>query len=148
MKTFAPLALALAALAPTAAFAGSCPEASLVNVAAEPAGMHDKNIDVTDTILAVNHLGDFYPEFAGRDQRIRILTVAPGGEVAMHSHADRPALIYVVSGEIVEHSTTCAVPIVHKAGEVATELGPLEHWWKNETGTTATLLSADLPRAD
>ena len=30
------------------------------------------------------------------------LVVQPGGIVPWHSHADRPALIYVVSGEIVE----------------------------------------------
>ena len=34
--------------------------------------------------------------------RVRQLEIQPGGIVPWHSHADRPALIYVVSGEIVE----------------------------------------------
>ena len=49
-----------------------------------------------------------------------------------HSHADRPAIIFIVSGEIVEHSSKCAEPIVHKAGDSIAEFGPgLEHWWEN-----------------
>jgi hypothetical protein len=39
------------------------------------------------------------------------------------------------------------VPIVHRAGEVAAELGPLMHWWKNETDNPVVLISADLPRS-
>ena len=31
----------------------------------------------------------------------------PGGEVAWHSHGERPALIYVVSGSITEYSSHC-----------------------------------------
>ena len=36
-----------------------------------------------------------------------------------HSHDNRPAMIYIVYGEIVEYASNCAVPIVHKAGDVA-----------------------------
>ena len=36
-----------------------------------------------------------------------------------HSHGDRPAIIYIAEGEIVEYASNCAVPIVHKAGEIA-----------------------------
>lgn len=127
--------------------AGECPAASVLSTPATFEGDHSQSAGVTDTVLAVNHLADFYPEYAGRDQRIRMLTIEPGGVVAMHSHEDRPALIYIITGEIVEHRTTCAEPIVHKAGEVAAELGGLAHWWKNESNDTVTLISSDLPRA-
>ena len=50
---------------------------------------------------------------------MRRLAIKPGGVVPWHSHDDRPALIYVVVGEITEYASNCAVPIVHKAGEVA-----------------------------
>lgn len=128
------------------AFAGDCPDGH--EVAGSMTGQgHDQNAGVTDSVLAMNRLGDFHPELAGRDQRLRLLTVEPGGEVAWHGHEDRPALIYVVSGEIVEHRSSCAVPIVHRAGEVAAELGPVMHWWKNETDQPVTLISTDLPRS-
>ena len=81
----------------------------------------------------------------GRVFRIRQLEIEPGGIVAWHSHGDRPALIYMVRGQMVEHASNCAVPIVHKEGEVARETHITSHWWKNETRQTAVLISADLP---
>ena len=133
-------------LAAPAALAGECPAGQEV-AGSMAADGHTQNIGVTDVVLAINHLGDHHPELASREQRVRQLTVEAGGEVAWHNHADRPALIYVISGEIVEHRSTCAAPIVHRAGEVAAELGPLMHWWKNETDRPVVLISADLPRS-
>jgi hypothetical protein len=49
-----------------------------------------------------------------------------------------------VSGEIVEYASNCAVPIVHKAGEVATETHVTSHWWKNDSKAPVVLLSADI----
>jgi quercetin dioxygenase-like cupin family protein len=143
MKSLLTTAAAVLLAAPLA-FAGECPAGQEV-AGSMTADGHTEGKGVTDTVLAVNHLGDYYPELASREQRVRMLTIAPGGEVPWHDHADRPALIYVVSGEIVEHRSSCAVPIVHRAGEVAAELGPLMHWWKNETDKPVVLISADLP---
>lgn len=136
------LSLAIA----TAAVAGECPS-DKVQEGAVAADGHTANIGVTDSVLAVIDLGALFPELSSRDQRIRHLSVEPGGEVAWHHHGDRPALIYILSGEIVENRSNCAVPIVHRAGEVAAESGALAHWWKNETDQPVTLISADLPRA-
>ena len=47
--------------------------------------------------------------------------IKPGGDVPWHSHGDRPAMIYIVKGEITEYASNCAVPIVHKAGDVSPE---------------------------
>lgn len=138
-------ALLAVPLAAPLAVAGECPAGKEIAGSMSADG-HTEGKGVTDTVLAVNHLGDYYPELAGREQRVRMLTIEPGGEVPWHDHADRPALIYVISGEIVEYRSSCAVPIVHRAGEVAAELGPLMHWWKNETRQPVVLISADLPR--
>src|SRR5262245_9912249 len=69
--------------------------------------------------------------------------VEPGGIVAWHSHADRPAIIYIIEGEINEYASNCAVPITHKAGDVVAEI-EISHWWKNLGDKTVVLLSADL----
>ncbi len=61
-----------------------------------------------------------------------------------HSHADRPAIIYIVEGTITEYASNCAVPIVHKAGEIARETSATSHWWKNTSRSPVTLLSADV----
>jgi quercetin dioxygenase-like cupin family protein len=75
---------------------------------------------------------------------MRKLTIEPGGIVPWHSHADRPALIYIVSGQIFEYASNCAVPILHKAGEVARETQATAHWWKNTGKAPVVLLSFDI----
>ena len=76
--------------------------------------------------------------------RLRRLVIQPGGVVAWHSHEERPAIIYIVSGTIVEYASTCAVPIVHTTGDVARETHTTQHWWKNTTRKPVVLLSTDI----
>jgi quercetin dioxygenase-like cupin family protein len=75
---------------------------------------------------------------------MRRLTIEPMGIVPWHSHADRPAIIYIVEGEVMEYASNCAVPIVHKAGDVVAETPEVSHWWENTGDKTVVLLSADL----
>ena len=140
-----PARLAAAALAlalPTAAIAGQCP--------AGKAGA-DLTVDpklpasgVTDTVLATIDVAAEPAKIDGRSFRLRRLEIAPGGLVPWHSHSDRPAIIYVVSGEVTEYASTCSVPIVHKAGEAIPELHATSHYWRNTGPTKAVLLSSDL----
>jgi len=99
---------------------------------------------VTDTVLASIDLAKEPVKLADHLQRLRKLVVQPGGVVPWHSHDDRPALIYIIEGEIVEYASTCAVPIVHKAGEVTAETKGTAHRWKNLTDKPVTLLSFDI----
>ena len=72
---------------------------------------------VTDTTLGAIDLGKEQAKITGRELRLRKMVIQAGGVVPWHSHDDRPAVIYVAEGEIVEYASNCAVPIVHKAGE-------------------------------
>jgi quercetin dioxygenase-like cupin family protein len=83
-------------------------------------------------------------KLAGRQLRLRKLTIEPGGIVPWHSHGDRPALIYIAEGEIVEYASNCSVPIVHKAGDVAKETSGTSHWWQNNGTKTVILFSSDV----
>ena len=134
--------LAGASLAAPAAFAGECPADKVAGNAVAPVSYGPRG--VTDTVLSQIDLAQEKVALKGRLMRVRRLEIQPGGIVPWHSHADRPALIYVVSGEIVEHASTCRVPIVHKAGEVARELHTTSHWWENKGGAPVVLLSFDL----
>lgn len=141
----AAIALA-AAVVPDAARAGDCPADKVKAGAMEPGAR--VNAKATDTVLASIDLAKHYQGLDGRLLRLRYLEVQPGGEIAWHSHGDRPALIYILEGSIIEYRSDCSVPIEHKAGEVAPEAGKLSHWWKNNGTRAARLLSADLARAD
>jgi quercetin dioxygenase-like cupin family protein len=99
---------------------------------------------VTDTTLAAVDLEREPANIKERQLRFRKLTIAPGGIVPWHSHADRPAIIYIAEGEVIEYASNCAVPIVHKAGEIRPETNPTEHWWENKGKKTVVLFVGDV----
>ena len=98
---------------------------------------------VTDTVVGAIDLGSEI-QVDGRQLRTRRLVVQPGGIVPVHSHKDRPALIYTVSGSITEYSSACAAPIEHKAGDISREADGLSHYWVNRGKEPAVLLSSDV----
>ena len=129
-KSLAALIVAAAAsVAAPAAFAGQCPPDKMMADATKPNSTPAKG--VTDNVLAAINLADEPAKIENRMLRLRKLTITPGGVVPWHSHGDRPAIIYIVSGEVTEYASNCAVPIVHKTGDVARETHVTAHWWKN-----------------
>lgn len=138
-------AAALAAFGFTAAAqAGSCPADKQVAEGKGQPMSQAPAAKVTDNVLTMIDLSKESVAIKDRQMRLRRLVVQPGGVVPWHSHGDRPTLIYIVSGEITEYASTCAVPIVHRAGEAAQESHGLAHWWKNSGSQPVVLLSADL----
>lgn len=124
------------------AYAGQCPAGQSgadvrTSGASEPVG-------VTDDELSGIDLGAEIEGFDGRRLRFRKLVVQPGGIVPWHDHTDRPALIYTAEGQITEFRSDCIVGVVHKAGEISTEIAGLKHWWKNESDKAAVLFAADV----
>jgi quercetin dioxygenase-like cupin family protein len=104
---------------------------------------------VTDKVRATIDLAKEPVAVQGRTFRLRELDVQPGGIVPWHSHNQRPALIYIVSGEIIEYASNCLVPIAHKAGDVAPEANGTSHWWQNTGKVPSKLISVDIfPVAD
>ena len=99
---------------------------------------------VTDTVLTTIDVANEPAAITGRSFRLRRLVIQPGGVVPWHSHGERPAIIYVVQGTVTEYASSCAVPIVHRAGEATPELHNTSHWWKNTGKGVAVLLSSDL----
>jgi quercetin dioxygenase-like cupin family protein len=136
------IGLAAAALAAPAAHAGQCP-AGQMRPGARTEGMTAPR-DVTDTVLASIDVAREPAAIDGREFRLRRLVIQPGGVVPWHSHAERPAIIHVVKGEVVEYASNCAVGITHKAGESVAEKSGISHWWRNESRAPVELLSADL----
>jgi quercetin dioxygenase-like cupin family protein len=144
MRAYALAACAVAApqIGATPAFAGSCPTTKVTTDGQKPGPSAHKN--VTDTVIASTDLAQEAPRLRDHKFRLRRLVIQPGGVVAWHSHEERPAIIYIVSGSVTEYASTCAVPIVHRAGDVARETHTTKHWWKNTTNKRVVLLSADI----
>lgn len=138
-----------ATFAMSAAVAGECPADKRV-----PDGQGQKMVNhgakgVTDVVRASTDLAQEPAAISGRLFRLRELNIQPGGIVPWHSHSERPAMIYIVSGEVIEYASNCAAPIVHKAGDVAPEKNGTSHWWQNHGKVPSKLISVDLfPVAD
>ena len=131
-------------LAATMANAGECPNDKKV---ADGQGQKPSTAaakDVTDVVRASTDLSKEPAAVNGRLLRLRQLDIKPGGIVPWHSHDNRPAMIYIVSGEVLEYASNCAVPIVHKAGDVASEKAGTSHWWQNTGNAPVVLISVDL----
>src|SRR5262249_23026717 len=117
--------LGAAALAATLALssgtslAGSCPSDKEMADATKPVDYAAQG--VTDSVIAKINLSQEPAMVNDRTFRMRKLVIEPGGIVPWHSHGDRPAIIYVISGEVTEYASNCAVPIVHEAGEATPE---------------------------
>ena len=126
--------------------AGECPADKVGVDVTKPGATQPSGVE--DSVLASIDLGEEMLKAEGRNLRLRQLVIQPGGIVPWHSHGDRPAIIYIVSGSVTEYASTCAVPIEHKAGDVAAETHGTSHWWKNNGDEAAVLLSADILHDD
>jgi quercetin dioxygenase-like cupin family protein len=124
------------------ALAGSCPADQMKPNARQPVTFQAKG--VTDTVLGAIDLAKEPANIKDRQLRFRKLVIQPGGIVPWHSHGDRPAIIYIAEGEIVEYASNCLAPIVHKAGDIRPETNPTSHWWKNLGDKTVILFVGDV----
>ncbi len=123
------------------ALAGDCPANRMGN---NPLTNHPtEGKAVTDNVIGLVEL-DKEIGVADRQLRTRMLVVQPGGVVPYHSHHDRPALIYTLSGSITEYRSSCMVPIEHHAGDIAREADGISHYWVNNGSEPAVLLSSDV----
>ena len=84
----------------SAAFAGECPADQKKPNAREAVDL--KPVGVTDTVIASIDVAKAPFNINDRLFRMRKLTIEPNGIVPWHSHADRPAIIYIIEGEINE----------------------------------------------
>ena len=100
---------------------------------------------VTVTLLGTVDLGAEIEGMAGRELRMRMVTIAPGGVLGpMHDHKDRPGLVYILEGTITDHRDG-----------VATDYGPglgwpedrnTMHWLENRGTIPAVEISVDIVR--
>ena len=142
LRTVAAAALVAATGFAFGAQAGECPADKRMPNARQPVNF--EAVGVIDTTLGSIDLGKEMAKITGRELRFRKMTIAPGGIVPWHSHDDRPALIYVAQGEIMEYASNCAAPILHKAGDARAETHGTSHWWKNLSDEQVVLFIGDV----
>ncbi len=92
---------------------------------------------------------DLAPEMdsvQGRVMRMQLTTYEPGSSNKPHSHKDRPEVVYMLSGKVIEHR-----------GDVAKEYGPGDtftadknttHWMENKGTVPAVMLVTGIAKKE
>jgi quercetin dioxygenase-like cupin family protein len=79
----------------------------------------------------------------GRQLRLRVVTLEPGGVVGIHSHNGRPAVAYVVQGTLTEHVEGGGMH-ERSQGESWVEGKGITHWAENKGGKPAVVVAVDV----
>jgi quercetin dioxygenase-like cupin family protein len=85
------------------------------------------------------------PEISGVDDRqlrMRVVTLAPGGVFAVHSHADRPTVEYVLKGQATEYIGDTARK--YAEGDSVLAGRNTVHWWRNDGTEPAIFVAVDV----
>ena len=80
----------------------------------------------------------------GYTLRMRAVGIAPGGQIAQHSHADRPGIVTVVRGEWVEGRPTGERTFTAEGYGTFPEDEDTVHWVHNRTDAPSTALVCDI----
>ncbi|MGZ3587294.1 MAG: cupin domain-containing protein [Candidatus Limnocylindrales bacterium] len=107
----------------------------------EQVGPETKGVAVE--VLATVDLAREIEGMAGRQLRMRMVTIEPGGAIGpIHDHEGRPGTVYILQGTITDHRDG-----------VATDYGPgvgwpedrnTTHWVENRGTTPAVEISVDI----
>ena len=100
---------------------------------------------VSVELLAALDLGPEIEGMAGRQLRMRMVTIEPGGVFGpLHDHIDRPGLVYILQGTITDHRNGVAKE--YGVGVGWAEDKDTLHWLENRGTTTAVEISVDIVR--
>lgn len=84
----------------------------------------------------------------GFEMRVRFFEIEPGGIVPLHNHDDRPAVVIITQGEIVEHRSDQAEPVTLGPGAVSLEAPGITHWFENVSDETLHGYGVDLNKPE
>ena len=108
----------------------------------KPQSTRGISLSARNTLL----LGPQIPALKGYAMQLRTIVLEPGAVAGYHSHARRPVVAYLVSGEYTEHCD--GLPeIVHKPGEQWVEGTDVAHWSENRGIETAILINVEVYQA-
>jgi quercetin dioxygenase-like cupin family protein len=89
-------------------------------------------------------LGREFASFGGRDVRVRYWTMAPSGIIRLHQHSERPAMVYLLSGEVEEYKFGVEGSRTIRAGEMTVEDANTLHYWINHGDELVTMVAFDI----
>jgi quercetin dioxygenase-like cupin family protein len=95
------------------------------------------------TVKQVVDLGPEIEGMQGRELRMRLLTIEPGGYIGIHSHKDRPAVVYFLQGTDTVTSEDGTVK-VFRPGDTSSADKDTTHWHRNDGKEPVMLIAVDV----
>jgi quercetin dioxygenase-like cupin family protein len=88
-------------------------------------------------------LGSEIAGMDGRQLRMRVLTIEPGGYIGIHSHKDRPAVVYFMQGTDEVGQQDGTQKIMHP-GDTSTATQNTTHFHRNIGKDNIVLIAVDV----
>jgi len=126
------LAVAIVAVAPLGSYVASAKQVSPT-----------ENKGSVATKTEVIDLGPEIQGMDGRQLRLRVLTMAPGHYNKMHSHKDRPAVVYFIQGTDTVTFGDGTEKTFH-AGDTSSATKNTMHWHRNDGNEKIILIAVDI----
>jgi quercetin dioxygenase-like cupin family protein len=101
------------------------------------------NKGFTASKTTVVELGPEIENMAGRQLRMRVLTIEPGGYIGIHSHKDRPAVVYFMQGTDEVGLADGSKKLMHP-GDTSTATKDTTHYHRNVGKDKVVLIAVDV----
>jgi quercetin dioxygenase-like cupin family protein len=88
-------------------------------------------------------LGKEIEGMAGRQLRMRVLKIEPGGHIGIHSHKDRPAVVYFLQGTDTVIGSDGSEKTFHP-GDMSGATKDTTHWHRNDGKDDVVLIAVDV----
>ena len=134
-------AISLFALAIVSAFIAQSLSATETKAISEPKPQETTGISLKEASTLA--LGEQIPALKGYALQIRTIMLMPGAVAGYHSHAKRPVVAYLVSGDYTEHRDGQGI-VIHKPGEQWVEGADVAHWSENRGTETTYLINVEV----
>jgi len=110
---------------------------------AEDAPKDNKGYTASKTTVV--DLGPEFQGMTGRQLRLRLIRIEPGGHIGLHNHKERPAVVYFVQGTDTVTRDDGSSQTFH-AGDTTGEPGTTVrwHWHRNDGKDAVILITADI----
>ena len=110
---------------------------------AHPEDAPKDNKGYTASKTTVVDLGPEFEAMAGRQLRLRLLTIEPGGHIGLHSHKDRSAVVYFMqeTDTIIRDDGTSQI---FHSGDTTGETGTTVHWHRNDGKDAVIAITVDI----
>ncbi len=101
------------------------------------------NVGFTASKTTVVELGPEIDGMAGRQLRMRMLTIEPGGHIGLHSHKNRPAVVYFMQGTDEVGLADGSKAIKHP-GDTSMATRNTTHYHRNIGKDNVVLIAVDI----